>query len=153
MLMKANSKHPLYRKWRNIISRCYKPYNNNFEQYGGRGVIVDERWHDFCNFVEDVDTRLENGYLLYEQGYDLDKDLKGGNIYSLENCVVMPSEINRRMGRQKQKKPVFAISNEETIRFGSVSDCSQVLKINRGSIQQYLKKGKVHSSGYYFQYL
>jgi hypothetical protein len=135
------------------MARCYNPKNPNYKQYGAKGVTVDERWHDFRQFVYDVNNRLLNGHLLYEKGYDLDKDLKGSSIYSNENCTVLLSENNRRLSRNRQKLPIYAINNHETIRFGSVSDASKILKINRGSIQQYLKKGNVHASGYYFQYL
>lgn len=150
--MTAKRNHPLYRKWRNIISRCYKPYNNNYKYYGARGVTVDERWQTFESFVHDVDNHLENGHLLYEKGYDLDKDIKGGNIYSLENCVVLLAEENRKIGRDKQKKKIIAISDTQKVEFDSVAEASRQLSINRGSIQQYLKKGEVHTSGYFFQY-
>ncbi|WP_045518097.1 hypothetical protein [Neobacillus niacini] len=151
--MVAKRNNPLYRKWRNIISRCYMPYNNNFKTYGAKGVTVSQRWLDFDNFAYDVENHLPNGHLLYEKGYDLDKDLKGGNIYSLENCTVLLSEENRKIAREKQKKAISAKRNNEELIFDSVAEASRQLNINRGSIQQYLKRGEVHTSGYLFQYV
>lgn len=133
-------------------ARCYKVNSNNYKYYGAKGVTVCERWHDFWNFVEDVDHHIENGHLLYKKEYELDKDLKGGGMYSLENCVILTSEENRQIGRQKQKKSICAINKNETLRFSSASEASKMLKINRGSIQQYVKSGRIHSSGYLFEY-
>lgn len=150
--MTAKRNHPLYRRWRNMISRCYKHYNNNYKYYGGKGTIVCERWHTFENFVEDIDNHMLNGHLMYQKGYDLDKDIKGANIYSLENCVVVTAIENRELARAKQKKKIIATKGNEHMEFSSVSLASKELGINRGSIQQYLKKGDVHTSGYSFKY-
>lgn len=35
-------------------SRCYNPNDNKFERYGGRGIKVCERWHQFPNFLDDL---------------------------------------------------------------------------------------------------
>ena len=58
-----------------------------------------------------------------------------------------------KLGREKQKKKIVAIGETKEMVFDSISEASKQLNINRGSIQQYLKKGEVHTSGYLFQYL
>ena len=75
-----------------------------------------ERWHEFKNFVEDVDNHLLNGHLLYEsRKWQLDKDVNGGMNYSLENCIVLSAEENGKLGREKQKKKIVAIKNDNEI--------------------------------------
>ncbi|WP_235832867.1 hypothetical protein [Gottfriedia acidiceleris] len=74
--MKNKKKHPLYFRWKAMLDRCYKSNNNKFKYYGAKGTTVSERWHDFDNFVYDVDTRLKNGQFLYEKEHQLDKDIK-----------------------------------------------------------------------------
>lgn len=49
--------HVLYQTWRNIHARCYRPYATHYHRYGGRGIFVSARWHDFWLFVEDVGER------------------------------------------------------------------------------------------------
>jgi len=44
----------LYNVWSGMFKRCYNPNNKNFNNYGGRGISVCERWNDFANFREDM---------------------------------------------------------------------------------------------------
>lgn len=107
----------------------------------------------FGNFVEDVDNHLDYGYLLYQKEYQLDKDLLGGNIYSLENCVVISAVGSRRISYIKQQRKVLAISATEKIKFDSVSETSRQLNIKRTTLIGYLNNGKQHDSGYSFKCL
>ena len=56
--MKGNSKFPEYKVWQNMNRRCYNPNDSSYSNYGGRGIIVCERWrHSFQNFIEDMGRR------------------------------------------------------------------------------------------------
>ncbi|WP_440971091.1 NUMOD1 domain-containing DNA-binding protein [Peribacillus frigoritolerans] len=149
----TKKKHPLYYTWNGMMYRCYKEYHSHYKYYGARGVTVDERWHDFWNFVYDVDNYLLDGYLLYENGYDLDKDLKGGNTYSLNSCTVRLSEENREMSRKKQKKSVLAINEKENMVFDSLAETSKYLGINRSTVINCIRRRSRHKSGYNFKYI
>ncbi|MFD6207333.1 NUMOD1 domain-containing DNA-binding protein [Peribacillus sp. NPDC060253] len=151
--MEGNKKqHSLYYTWNGMMYRCYKEYHSHYKYYGAKGVKVDERWHDFWNFVFDVDNHLRNGHLLYERGYDLDKDIKGGNTYSLDTCTVMLSEENQKMSREKQKKSVLAINENESLVFDSLAETSKYLGINRSTVINCIRRGSRHKSGYHFTY-
>ena len=55
----ANATHRMsgsrfYQRWRNIRSRCENKNNPAYPWYGGRGIKVCERWHNFENFLEDM---------------------------------------------------------------------------------------------------
>src|SRR6266581_5331282 len=44
----------IYRIWKNMLARCTNPHNKHFMNYGGRGIIVCERWRKFENFFADM---------------------------------------------------------------------------------------------------
>ncbi|WHX92028.1 hypothetical protein [Peribacillus simplex] len=152
--MEGNKKkHSLYYTWNGMMYRCYKKYHSHYKYYGACGVTVDERWHDFLNFIEDVDNHLLNGNLLYEKGYDLDKDIKGGNTYSLDTCTVIRSWENQSMSREKQKKSILAFNENESIKFESLAETCKQMSINRSTIISCIRRGSQHKSGYYFTYI
>jgi len=83
------SDHPLYFAWSNIIQRCTNPKDSAYEWYGAKGVTVCEEWrNDFKTFY---DWCIENGW---KPGLEIDKDVKGGNAYSPQNCILIDHKIN-----------------------------------------------------------
>jgi hypothetical protein len=49
----------LYKIWTAMRGRCYNPNNENFNRYGGRGIHICKKWHDFKNFHQ---WAINNGY-------------------------------------------------------------------------------------------
>lgn len=43
-----------YRRWRNIMARCYDKSHHAYGSYGGRGISVCERWQKFAAYYEDM---------------------------------------------------------------------------------------------------
>ena len=82
----------VYITWRNMIRRCYDPYElNRFPAY--IDCYVCDEWHNFQNFAE---WFYKNYYEIENQKMCLDKDIlyKGNKIYSPETCVFVPEKIN-----------------------------------------------------------
>lgn len=56
----CNSKHGMshsreYHSWMSMKQRCYNPKTDYYDCYGGRGIVVSERWRDsFEAFYEDL---------------------------------------------------------------------------------------------------
>ena len=36
------------------MQRCYRIKEKSYQDYGGRGITVCDRWHDFVNFLADM---------------------------------------------------------------------------------------------------
>lgn len=43
-----------YSSWHHMMQRCYNKRHTGYNNYGGRGIQVCERWHDFENFLYDM---------------------------------------------------------------------------------------------------
>ena len=67
--------HPLQDTYRSMIGRCYHKSNKAFENYGGRGIKVCDRWlinrknggktsEGFQNFLEDMGPKPADHYTL-----------------------------------------------------------------------------------------
>jgi hypothetical protein len=48
---------PEYNVWLGIKARCTRPGATAYDQYGGRGINVCDRWLDFVKFLEDMGER------------------------------------------------------------------------------------------------
>ena len=67
-----------YTTWDKMMSRCYREKDPGYSYYGGRGIIVCERWHKFENFLEDMGERPN-------KKHSIDRIDSNGN-YEPENC-------------------------------------------------------------------
>ena len=48
---------PVYNSWHAMIQRCTNPRHRSWADYGGRGIVVCDRWRDFANFYADMGDR------------------------------------------------------------------------------------------------
>ena len=59
VLTERNHKHGqtgtrTHRIWLGMMARCYNPNRPAYPDYGGRGILVCDRWHDFTTFLADM---------------------------------------------------------------------------------------------------
>ena len=69
---------PLYSVWQGMLSRCRNPNFKQWDDYGGRGITVCDRWQTYQNFVADMGPR--------PPGMTLERKDTNGN-YEPGNCV------------------------------------------------------------------
>lgn len=66
-----------YISWKHMIGRCLNKNNAAFNDYGGRGITVCDRWLDFENFYSDMGAMPE--------GFSIERIDVNGN-YEPSNC-------------------------------------------------------------------
>lgn len=104
--------HPLYKTWKSMLMRCNNPHVKNYNNYGGRGIKVCDRWSGdlgFENFVKDMGERPD--------GTTLDRIDVNGN-YEPSNCrwATTEQQMNNRTDNSR------IILNSESI------TCAQLCK-------------------------
>lgn len=76
----------LFNLWQGMHQRCYNSHNARFNNYGGRGIIVCDTWHDYFNFEKDMYESYQKHVEEYgEKDTTLDRIDVNGN-YCKENC-------------------------------------------------------------------
>lgn len=94
----ASAKHgmygsPTWKSWDAMKQRCTNPRSKDWPNYGGRGIVMDDRWMSFQCFLEDMGARPD-GHTLGRQDND--------GPYTKANCrweTGLEQNNNRRSSR------------------------------------------------------
>lgn len=78
----------LYERWKTIRRRCYNPAVDAYPWYGGKGIKMCDRWHNFDNFYTDMAPT-------YKEGLTIDR-LDNAKDYGPENCQWITQSENSR---------------------------------------------------------
>lgn len=91
----GKTKSSIYHTYNNMISRCTDVDNIGYQDYGGRGITVCDRWMEsFGNFLEDMGDKPSPIHTL--------ERLNANRGYSPENCTWLEREYQNR--NQTQRK-------------------------------------------------
>ena len=82
-ISKSNGTHHMsgtrfYITWRNMVRRCHDVRDSAYARYGGIGLTVEENWHMFENFMDDM-------FATYEENLQIDR-IDNAKGYSKDNC-------------------------------------------------------------------
>lgn len=116
---------PTYHSWAGMKQRCLNPDHSAYENYGGRGIKVCDRWMSFENFLADMGER--------PKGKELDRKDTNGH-YDSSNCrwvKRIDNIINRRCTR---KLTVNGVTRTWV-------EWADLAGISRGALKMRLKRG------------
>lgn len=124
----GGSKLAEHRVWREMKKRCYNPKCQGYKNYGGRGIIVCNRWlHLFRNFLSDMGKRPS-------KFHSIDRKDNNGN-YTPSNCQW---STKLRQNRNRRNNHVIEMGGVRK----TISEWSEETGINQGTIECRLRRDK-----------
>lgn len=89
------SHHKLFGVWWSLQKRCDDPKNKRFNNYGGRGIGVCDRWRSFQAFYEDMGASWKPGLSI--ERIDVNGDYCPGNCCWVSAKEQARNKTNNRM--------------------------------------------------------
>jgi len=115
-----------YKPWNCMMNRCYNKNDTSYSDYGNRGIIVCESWHDFNNFYKDMHPRPSLEYSI--------ERIDCNWHYEPENCT-WATDAEQAKNTTRSRK--FNINGEEI----NITDICKKYNLNYSIIYWWLKKG------------
>lgn len=115
-----------YNTWNHMIQRCTNPKNHQYLKYGGRGIMVCERWGKFENFLEDMGEPPT-------KGHSIDRIDNNGSYYK-ENCRWA---TQKEQNRNKRNNYLVTHNNETRC----LAAWAEKTGIHRNTIEKRLSLG------------
>lgn len=128
-MLKANgmSGTPEYRAWLDIKRRCYNSKYKQYNDYGGRGIKVCDRWLESVqNFINDLGFRPS-------KRHSIDRVDNDGN-YCKENCR-WATKVEQE--RNKRKTKFVNYNGQET----PLCSLAEKFNIDRTTLFHRLERG------------
>jgi len=115
-----------YNAWRAMHQRCTNAKLPSFKNYGGRGITVCERWHDFAAFLQDMGE--------CPPGLSIDRYPDKDGNYEPGNCRwATPAQQSRNTRRNR----IFTVRGVT----GCLKDVCHELGLDYYTIHSRLRRG------------
>ena len=134
-LIKRNTKHGQSKRvgesrehavWCGMRQRCTNPKSRNWNDYGGRGIRVCERWDSFTNFLADMGPCPDE--------YTIERKDNNGN-YEPSNCIWATRKVQ---ARNKRNVRLYEFNGESR----SIHEWSEITGIHVETLRNRLKRYK-----------
>lgn len=125
----------IYNIWKGIKVRCYNKNRIYYKNYGGRGIIVCDRWlNSFENFYEDMSLSYISHCKKHgEVDTTIDRINNDGN-YEKDNCK-WSTKLEQSINSRNTKK----IEYKGTIK--TVKEIAKIMGISHAAMGKRINKG------------
>lgn len=116
-----------YKAWKNMKSRCLNERATYYEDYGGRGIQICDRWkNSFDAFWADMKPTYMQELLIGR------KDVNGD--YSPENCLWTDrnSQCRNRRSNRLVETPSGTVTIQELAEISGINYHTLIKRVNRG---------------------
>ena len=115
-----------YNVFKTMHARCYNPNNEKYPSYGGRGIVVEQRWHNYENFYADMGDRPSSTHQIERRDND-------GN-YGPANCYWATA---KQQARNRRSNCLVTISGQtrcvaEWAEASGVGQATLLARVNAG---------------------
>lgn len=128
-----------YKSYHKMLERCYNPKANNYEDYGGRGIKVCQRWlESFENFFADMGLRPSPKHSLERKNND--------GIYEPLNCrwATKKEQANNRRSSTRYQYDGLDMTQAQWSEYLKVPYGKLIFHLNHGvsfpEIVEYIKE-------------
>ena len=119
---------PEYNIWCGIIQRCNNPSNDRYDDYGGRGIKVCDRWREsFSHFLADMGPRPDGAMTI-------DRFPDNNGNYEPGNCRWATST---QQGRHKRNNRLVTLDGETKV----LSEWEEIKGLNHSTVQGRVRSG------------
>lgn len=113
----SNTRHGLsstreYRSWAHMMTRVYDEKCDHYHRYGGRGLIVEDRFHDVRNFVAymgdcpegmtlerpDNDIGYVTGNMVWATSFEQSRNKSSSTYVEVDGKTMVMSDAAEHMG-------------------------------------------------------
>lgn len=98
-----------YKSWSAMISRCYCAKNPSYKNYGGRGIVVCNRWRVGESGLSGFDCFISDMGLKPGPEYSLDR-IDGSLPYSPENCKWSTQKTQQNNRRDTKRATINGVT-------------------------------------------
>lgn len=116
-----------YVAWDHMKRRCNNPKEKNYSNYGGRGIMVCERWNSFENFLKDMG-------LAPSHKHSIDRFPNNDGHYQPENCRWATKKEQENNKRTNKVLVIDGISK-------TVTQWSEIYKVNKSTLFYRIQRG------------
>jgi len=115
-----------FNSWNGMFYRCYNINCDNYKYYGGKGIIVCDRWkNSFENFLKDMGFKPD-------KSYSIDRIDNNGN-YEPSNCR-WATKLEQSNNQSTNRILIDDLGNEYT----SISEAARIINMKQSTLYSQL---------------